>query len=441
MTGKNTTCSPARLLARVAIAAALVSGWATAHLAQAQTYNVIHSFTGGSDGGGPLGVAIDRAGNLYGAASYGGSSSAGVIFKLKQSGSSWVLSPLYSFEAGTDGFDPTGVTIALDGTLYGTARSGGLGCSGYGCGVVFRLRPGAHANAAIIAPWQETILYRFSGEGDGANPNGNLVFDRAGSGYGTTVSGGETTGSCSALGAGGCGVVFELTPGTTGWTFTNLYSFSGSPDGNSPTSGVIYDRVGNLYGTTGRGGTDSQDCIAGCGTVYELALSGPGQWSESTLYSFQNGTDGNYPIGLIFDSTGNLYGPASQGGTGRGGTVYELSPSGNSWTFNVLYSLVGGGGEGPAAGLTMDAAGNIYGTMLNDGAHGYGSVFKLQQQSNGTWKYSSLHDFTGGSDGANPQAQLILDAQGNIFGSAWAGGMPGSGCSPGGCGVVFRITP
>ena len=146
---------------------------------------------------------------------------------------------------------------------------------------------------------------------------------------------------------------------------------------------------------------------------------------------------GNDPwAGLIIDPSGNLYGTTTGGGSGSGGTVFELTPANVGWTFKTLYSFSGNGG-GPSDKLVMDAAGNLYGTTYIDGAYGYGTVFKLTP-SNGGWTYTSLHDFTGGSDGANPISSLVFDANGNLYGTASQGG---TGNCPGGCGVVFEITP
>ena len=189
-----------------------------------------------------------------------------------------------------------------------------------------------------------------------------------------------------------CGTVYELTPSGNGYTESVLYSFSG-PDGASPYAGLVFDNKGNLFGTTYRGGSND------AGTVFELTYVPGVGWTEHVLYNFQNASDGEYPFGgLIFDSAGNLYGTTIDGGSGGGGTVFELSPSGDTWTFKLLYSFSGQGDCGPGATLTMDGAGNLYGTTYCDGIYNNGSVFKLSNTQNG-WVYTSLHDFTGGTDG------------------------------------------
>src|SRR5581483_3699775 len=147
--------------------------------------------------------------------------------------------------------------------------------------------------------------------------------------------------------------------------------------------------AGNLYGTATAGGT------YGKGVVFELSPSGGG-WTEHVLYTFQGGNDGGQPVaGLIFDNAGNLYGATASWGSGGGGTVFKLSPTGGAWTYSVLTSLTGG--DGPVASLTLDRSGNLYGTTFMDDPAGYGSVFRLAPSGSG-WTYTDLHDFTGGSD-------------------------------------------
>ena len=235
----------------------------------------------------------------------------------------------------------------------------------------------------------------------------------------------------------GWGTVFKLTPSNGGWAESVLYSFTGGSDGASPYSDVILDQAGNLYGTTWQGGVSGCAFGTGCGTVYQLTPSGSG-WKENTLYSFQSATDGgNPPAGLIFDPSGNLYGATWTDGPGGGGTVFELSPADGSWTFTSLYALNGTGG--PAGSLVMDGAGSLYGTTDSDGAHGVGSVFKLTP-SNGGWIYTSLYDFTGGSDGYFPLCRVVFDTSGNLYGTTYAGGN-NNDCGGYGCGVVWEITP
>jgi uncharacterized repeat protein (TIGR03803 family) len=297
------------------------------------------------------------------------------------------------------------------------------------------------ATLFVTSTWaaaQERVLLNFNGQ-DGRLPQAGLIFDAAGNLYGTTEGGG-TGSNCGAF---GCGTVFELTPAAGGgWTETVLYSFGGSPDGADPLAGLIFDAAGNLYGTTGAGGTYDY------GTVFELTPAAGGGWTETVLHNFNyNVTDGYYPYaGLILDAAGNLYGTTSQGGTyGYGwGTVFELTPAaGGGWTEKVLHSFPdynGTDGTSPYAGLIFDAAGNLYGTTSQGGTYIFrGTVFELTPAAGGGWTETVLHSFGNGADADSPQAGLIFDAAGNLYGTTVEGGT-GSNCIFG-CGTVFELTP
>ena len=395
---------------------------------RAQSYSVLHSFTGANDGFYPQGLAIDRAGNLYGA-TLGGSHNQGAIFKLTKRNSIWTLSSLYSFAGGADGAFPVGVTVAADGRLYGATNvGGGSSCGGGGCGTVFRAAPPPTVCRSTRCPWLEQVLYAFQGDHDGAIPyNGDLIFDAAGNLYGTTSEGGGPGPNCEAF---GCGTVFELSPSSGTWTETVLYAFAG-PSGASPFSGVTFDQGGNLYGTTGYGGP------VNAGSVYQLVRTS-GSWAYNTLYYFTGLSDGlRSSAGLVMDTAGNFYGATVMGGPSQGGTVYELSPGAN-WTFNTIYGISGSNG-GPPYTLARDAAGNLYGVNTADGAFGFGSVFKLSLV-NGSWIYTSLYDFTGGADGRYPNSRVVIDAQGNLYGTTGSGGIQNGNCSSG-CGVAWEIEP
>jgi uncharacterized repeat protein (TIGR03803 family) len=401
--------------------------------APAQTLTVVHSFACCSQGYLPLaGLTADKAGNFYGTTSFGGlgSQCCGTVFKLTHKGSGWVFNPLYSFVAGNNSgaFPAARVIIGPDGSLYGTTMNGGPGthCNSIdGCGTVFKLSPPPTACKTALCGWNESVLYGFTGAGDGGEPGyGDLVFDQAGSLYGTTITGG--VGKCNSP-VETCGLVFKLTPSNGGWTESVLYTFQGgSSDGGSPYAGVIFDQVGNLYGTTALGGQ------YGYGTVYQLTPSGSG-WVENILYAFHGGEDGINPTGgLIFDQSGNLYGTTSAGGQGGGGTVFMLKPSNGDWTFSVAVSFTGtGSSPGPSDSLIMDAAGDLYGTTAVAGAYGFGSIFKLIP-SNGGWTETDLHDFTCDA-GCYPHGSVISDANGNLYGTTELGGA-GNG------GVVFELT-
>ena len=405
---------------------------------QAQTYQVIHNFMGGVDGAEPtFGLTIDATGTLYGT-TFEGDAGTGTAYKLAYKSTGWALTPLYVFTVNNNGVIPySTLVIGRDGKLYGTTGFGGINgpCVAYGhtgCGTVYTLQIPITFCHTTYCPWTETPLYKFSGYSDGSNPYGaTLVFDAAGNLYGTTFAGGG--GSCAV----GCGVVFKLTPSGGGtWTESTVYTFMGGGDGASPWAGITLDQAGNLYGTTSAGGA------YGNGTIYELSPSGSG-WTEKTLHSFQTLQDGGSPYaGLIFDHSGNLYGATQYGGSGGGGTVFELTPSGGSWTYAVLYNFIGSGGgraKGPVANLVMDTGGNLYGTTAGDGTYRFGSVFKLTNGTGG-WTYTSLHDFTDGLDGGSPRSNLVFDAAGNIYGTASTGGTGNPVTCVGNCGVVWQIT-
>jgi uncharacterized repeat protein (TIGR03803 family) len=388
---------------------------------QAQTFSVLHTFTGGEDGASPLGLTIDGAGNLYGTTGSGGlagceQNGCGIVFKLSRAGSGWTLSPLYTFTGGDDGALPLArVILGRNGTLYGTTGIGGANNTG----VVFNLRPPAHVMGRVLNPWTEIVLYQFGAFGDGNVPDGDLLFDAAGNIYGTTQTGGY---ECED--GAYCGTVYELTPHGSSWSESILYEFT-SEAVAIPLAGVTFDEAGNLYGTT----------VNDAGAVYELKPSGSG-WTENTLHEFGGQGDGAQPMtGVVFDPSGNFYGTTQAGGSNGGGTVFEFTPSGSGWTESLLYDLPSGGAPG---NLTRDASGNLYGPACGGGVLDKGSIFKLTP-SGGGWTETDLYDFTGGADGWCPVGNVTFDAQGNLYGVTIEGG--GSGCFGTGCGVVWKLTP
>lgn len=381
---------------------------------QAQTFAVLHTFTGASDGANPMaGLTIDRSGNLYGT-TFPINGLPGSVFVLSHKNAGWTLTTLHSLAGGSS----ARVVFGPDGKLYGTTDLRG--------GTVFSLAPPSTVCKTVSCPWTLNVLHSFGGNDGWAPGGGDLIFDHAGNVYGTTAEGGSGVQEyCEEY---GCGVAYQLSPSNGGWSETSLYAFyTGSTA--TPFGGVIPDSSGNLYGTTQTGGL----APGYWGTVYQLTPSN-GSWSQTVLYQFTGQTDGCDPIaGLLADGSGNFFG--ATWGCG-GGTVFELSQAGSSWVYKLIYSF--NGNYGPAASLTMDAAGNLYGTTEGGGAYGYGSVFKLTP-SNGSWTYASLHDFTNGADGRYPSSNVIFDASGNLFGTASEGGT-GSSCEYG-CGVVWEITP
>jgi len=351
-----------------------------------------------------------------------------------------VESILFSFaNNGSDGMGPVGgLVFDASGNLYGTTSEGGKPCEGQvgSCGTVFELSPN------LGGGWTQQVLYTFSGP-DGEYPWSNLILDKSGNLYGTTYGGGTV----------GCGVVFELSPQPGGnWSEEVLYSFTGSGgDGCLLEAGLIFDAAGNLYGTTTYGG--DQTCTFypfGCGTVFELTPQPGGVWTEHILHRFSNAKkDGYNPTlaGLVFDAAGNLYGTTARGGvygtSGLGGTVFELTPSTHGrWKEEVLHSFGRRRGayytDGyyPTGSLALDANGNLYGTAYFGGSYDYGTLFEVSPKPGAKgWTEKVLHNFNNdGTDGCSPNGSLVLDGAGNLYGTTTFGGA-------GGGGTVFELTP
>ncbi len=369
-----------------------------AQFVQAQTYTVLHTFTG-SDGANPnAGIVADAAGNLYGTTQYGGPSGNGTVFKLDSVGN---YSVLHAF-SGSDGSQPrVGLRVDSSGNLWGTAWIGGS----LGAGLVFRLDPSGN----------EKEFYNFSGAAGGAHPWSSLISDGAGNFYGATWDGGNQT-SCHS-----CGVVYKL---THDGKETVLHIFNGGTDGANMVAGVVRDAAGNLYGTTYQGGSGQCDYQAGgCGILFALDPSG----NETILHTFTGHADGAAPFGgLVQDPSGNLYGTASQGGASNSGVVFKWDSAGN---FSVLHSFSGLDGSGPQGDLLRDSRGNLYGTTALGGAYNAGTVFRLDPAGN----VRVLYSFTGGADGAYPAQLRLLLYKRNLYGTTSGGGA--------GYGVVFKLTP
>jgi uncharacterized repeat protein (TIGR03803 family) len=307
---------------------------------------------------------------------------------------------LHSFTGQPDGGDPEGTLLLnAQGKLYGTTFGGGT----FGYGAIF----------SVGTDGTETILYSFGGmKGDGMYPSAGLVMDSQGNLYGTTIGGS----SCN-------GTVFKFNP-TTGKE-TRLHCFEGQSDGATPIAALVLDAKGNLYGTTREGGNRAYCQKLGCGTVFKVTTTGT-ESIETVLYSF-TGVDGDgwNPVARLLIAQGNLYGTTSAGGGSNAGTVFKLDSTGKE---TILYSFMGGlDGSGPQGGLVMNARGELYGTTAYfgkqhclGGGFDCGTVFKLDAAG----KESVLYSFAGSpTDGANPCADLLLDAHGNLYGTTEYGGL------------------
>jgi uncharacterized repeat protein (TIGR03803 family) len=401
------------------LAAITASLFMTGTLAAAQTETVLYSFNSKNEGAylPCLGLAFDTSGNLYGATQSGGSAHAGEIFELTPSaGGGWTTKFIFNFKSAANGLNPNcGLVLDSAGNLYGTTYAGGP----FGWGVAYELSPNGDGS------WTQKVLHYFGKiVNDGQFPLAGMVFDSGGNLYGTTQAGG----------ANRAGTVFELTPQSDGsWTEKVLYNFAVSnTDGNGPQASLIFDSTGNLYGTTVHGGANSG------GTAFKLSPQSGGGWAETVLYSFTYYSEP--AASLIFDSKGNLYGTTGEGGATGFGSAFELSPSaGGTWTEKILHSFSNGqDGFNVFAGMVFDKSGNLYGATMSGGAfgglNGYGTVFKLTLEPNGTWIKSTLFSFDG-TDGSGPAfGNLIFDAAGNLYGGAASGGTYRGG-------VVFEITP
>jgi uncharacterized repeat protein (TIGR03803 family) len=329
-------------------------------------------------------------------------------------------SVIYNF---TTNYSNPSVNLTADaaGNLYGIAFDG----TKYPNGAVFEL---SRKNGA----WTETALFIFNRK-DGSYPSSVMAVDGQGNLYGSTLAGGD--GPCG----GGCGVIFELSPSSSGkWTYTILYSFQNGIDGQGPGNNLLLDPSGNLYGMTAPGPTSN-------GTVFELER--PRQqndsWTLATLFTF-NGTDGFTPNSLTFNN-GALYGTTAEGGSANyTGTVFQLKPTNGSWNYTLVYAFTGGADGGFPGNVVSSGTPNVlYGTTMGGGQYTWGVIFKITSDSNGSWTESVLYNFTGGADGAIPGPLTVVGAD-KLFGATNHGGDT-SACTflqPFlGCGVVFEFTP
>ena len=404
-----------RLAAKAAALTILMAVIVLVAIPASATKKVLFTFTG-SDGEAPDGSLIfDQAGNLYGTTSQGGANGYGTVFKLSPGANgTWTETVLHSFNR-TDGANPEGALIFdRAGNLYGTTSQGG---ASYGNGTVFELSPGANGS------WTETVLFSLDGSLHGSQPFGSLIFDAQGNLYGTAWQGGNYAGGCIY---GGCGTVFKLSPNSNGkWTGTAIHVFNGK-DGSGPFCNLVFDKAGNLYGTT-------SGLLSGYrGTVFKLAPGANAAWSETVLYTFNDSGGDELYAGLVFDKAGNLYGTTWSGGAFFVGSVFKLTPgTSGKWTKTVLHSFNGKDGSYAYAGVVFDAAGNLWGTTSGYGSD-LGSVYELVPGLNQQWTIKILQTFRD----IEVNGGVVFDARGNVYSTAFHGG--NLACAQG-CGEAFEV--
>jgi uncharacterized repeat protein (TIGR03803 family) len=396
--------------------------------------SVLYSFSGApNDGQGPQGVlTIGADGVLYGTTTQGGA--CGTVFALTPpaaSGDAWTEAVLHSFTGGSDGGSPIGsVAIGSGGVLYGTTYGGR--CSGHAssAGTVFSLTPPASSGGA----WTETVLYDFTyGSTDGSNPAAGVGIGADGVLYGTTVLGG-------AFGLGTVFALTPPALPSGAWTETVLHSFAGSPDDGESPEGALIANGGVLYGTTIYGGNGACDSCGTVFSLTPPASPGD-PWTEAVIYSFTGGSDGRYPAleSLALGSAGVLYGAAADGGAYESGTIFSLTPpasAGGPWTETRLYDFTGAAdGSAPVGGVAVGTGGVLYGATQGGGAKDDGVVFSLTppSSSGGAWTETVLHSFPGGNGGKSPRAGLVFDNT-VLYGTTWQGGTAEKG-------TVFQLTP
>jgi uncharacterized repeat protein (TIGR03803 family) len=387
--------------------------------AQAGTEKVLHSFKKATGNGPSNGVIFDAAGNLYGTTFLGGSQACnnnefgcGVVFEMSpQANGTWSYKIIYEFSGGADGLHPsTPLVFDTAGNLYG-ATNGPIDTNA-SYGTVYKLSPNGDGT------WSFSLLYTFPGGNGGKQPNW-LVMDSAGNLYGTTQEGGSS----------GWGIVFELSPNSSGtWTVSLVHDFEGCQDGGLPLS-LAFDEKGNLYGTSELGGVKCAPSSGG--TIFQLTPNSGGGWHETVLDSFDDGPSGGAARSLIFDAAGNMYGVASEGGKNGEGAVFKLTPgSGGKWKETVLHNFNGQNGF-DAQSLIFGSGGELYGSTTH-GPSDYGLVFEMANQTGAP--ENVIYQFSGGNDGDQPQGPIILDQAGNIYGTTGLGGASFGG-------TVFEITP
>ena len=401
-------------------------------VAAAAKMKILHTFQGGKDGGQPWGTLLldERSGALYGTTEVGGNNlcqnyfqyGCGTVFALTPSRNGWTETVLYRFQGAEDGANPRTPLVPRPDGYFYGATTSGGGGIQGGVGTAFRIKPGT---------WKEEIVFRFSSYSGGDYPQGSIAFDGNGDLYGSTTNAGL-----------GSGVAFELIPSRSSmWSEEVL-----TPHVGLPVGGVVNDPFGNVYGTDTVGGVYNE------GSVFELSPGRSG-WQITDIYSFVIPCGmycgGAQPGSLTIAKEGDLFGFAGDAGIQAChgfscGTVFEMIKSGGTWKEKTLYEFQNfADGWGPGWGApAFDSSGNIYGMTEGGGRFGFGTVFKLSRV-NGGWKKSTLYSFPGGLGGQEPiGGGVVVDRNGNIFGTTYYGGkIGGKTCKTQGCGIVFEITP
>ncbi|MBV8197105.1 MAG: hypothetical protein JO263_03140 [Candidatus Eremiobacteraeota bacterium] len=340
---------------------------------------------------------------------------------------------IWDFTDTSDGSGPlAGVVADASGNLYATTQTGGV-IKGNAFGTVDEFSSNG-------SKWSEATLYTFHGL-DGSAPYAPVIFDTHGNLDGTTLTGGSTYGK--GCNTNGCGAVFQLTHGSSGWSEAVLYSFTDGSDGGYPQGPLSFDQSNNIYGTTEGGGKPACPLLGGCGVVFELTHSS--RWKERIVHAF-SGADGQYPYTrLVVDTQGNIFGTTPKGGSGCGsigcGVVFELVKSGSSWTAKTIHPFSGGSdGASPAGGLLSDSKGTLYGTTAAGGASGFGVAYKITR-SGSTWKQKILFNFSKTLGVYSPYGELTFDTHGNLFGAAAGGNTCTVGRQRFSCGIIYELSP
>jgi uncharacterized repeat protein (TIGR03803 family) len=402
---------------------------------QQVTETTVYTFAVGQPVANPVDLIADGHGNFFGT----GMAGNGTVYELSpNSQGGWTQTLLYEFPGATGPYTPTGIVMDAAGNIFGV--SSGDDIPGVD-GLAFELSPNGQGG------YTYQTIHEFAGSPDGSNPYGIPILDAAGNLYGTTIGGG----TCTAYKTG-CGTVYELSPQSNGqWTETILHNFGAfGQDGQLPMAGVVFDSQGNLYGTTQTGGFVCTEFGESCGTVYELIPAKNGTWNEKILYKF-NLSDGQYPEDTpVLDSAGNLYATTEEGGPELFGNVFKLTPtSKGEWTEQIVHNFTSfSTGSSPSASVTINSAGELFVETTfggaeeppclegNGAAYGCGTVWEFKPTTSGGWNSRLLYTFTGGSDGRELDGpSLVLDSQGNLYGTAfWGGNIYNDG-------TIFEITP